>query len=89
MTSGNRMLKKPRTWRIKIMVSNLGSQLLTRVLIITANKIAAQYNMTLCQGLGSYVGSVRIMRPCNMVPLRYPTDATNACHPRTVNHPAI
>ena len=71
------------------MVSNLGSQLLTMVLMFTANRMAAEYNMTFCQGLGSYVGSVRIMRPRNMVPFRYPTDATKACHPRTVNHPAI
>ena len=55
---------------IKIMASNLGSQLLTMVLKNTATRMEAQYNRTFCQGVGSYVGFVRIMRPCNMVPLR-------------------
>ncbi len=87
MTKGSKMAKKPRMWRMRIIPSSLGSQLLMKVLTNTPQRMTPQKSMTLCQGLGSYCGSVRIIRPCAIVPFKNPTEATKACQPRTVNQP--
>jgi hypothetical protein len=87
MTRGIRIAKKPKTCKIRIKPSNLGSAELTRIFMKTAKANMAQESKVPCQSLGSKLLSFKEVRPKIMFPVRSALEVTEPCQPPTVSIP--